>query len=142
MRSLSLQAGEGIHHSVVFKTITQKAETPVYTPVLPGAKMKKAGMGMTIAGAACLGIGAALIGTAKWQTVNTASGPSIGTRDIKGAIGVLLCLPGIGLTIPGAIVWSKGERKLKRYRENIGKQITPVILEKNDSEKIPIQERF
>lgn len=140
--SSTVRAGENVYHSVVFKSLSQKIETPIHMAPIPGARMKRVGMGMTIAGVTCLGIGAALIGTANWQRVNTAAGPSFATRDIKGALGVLLCLPGIGLTIPGGIVWGLGERKIKRYRENISKQVAPIILEKKDSDKIPVQERF
>jgi hypothetical protein len=131
----TLMAGDGNVTSVVFRQYNYQ-ETPIYNHSVPGLKMRKVGMGLTIAGGACL-----ITGIALFASAITTSRPNSQT-NFQGAIGLLFCLPGVGLTIPGGIVWGVGERKLRNYRNNMSRQVTPIILEKNDSETIPSQERY
>lgn len=140
--ALVLASGEK-PRSVVFRVYSEDKKPELKT--IPGMKQKTVGIALTSAGLGLLGVGAILMASSKWQKIQTASGTSLNTNDPQGAIGMLMLLPGVGLTIPGGIVWGAGARKIKRYRNGTLQKRETVIPKKPataDPEAIPKQERY
>lgn len=127
--------------SVVFKQRAEEEKPKV--KAIPGMRQKNIGIGLTAAGLGLIAIEGILMATSNWQKVTTSYGTTYGTRDMKGAIGQLLIVPGIGLTIPGGLVWGAGKRKIKRYRKNLLENKDKIIAPKPIApDAIPIQERY
>ena len=74
---------------------------------------------MTVCGSALLVLGTAMVATADSYSYNysNTNGQTQESGDPKGAFGVIFIVAGVGLTIPGIILWSKGAKKLKAYKE-------------------------
>lgn len=89
----------------------------VYMP--PGLRMRNAGRTLTIIGGAMLVGGVIVFGSAEdtYYSYNSYNGTTYEEGDPKAAIGVLMMAGGLGMTIPGVILWTKGAKKYKRYRE-------------------------
>jgi hypothetical protein len=85
----------------------------------PGARKVRLGRGMTIGGGILLIGGIALAANADSYSYNYSStnGQVEESGDIKGALGVVMIAAGVGLTVPGIIIWSKGAKRLKAYKE-------------------------
>jgi hypothetical protein len=67
-------------------------------------------------------------------TVQTSQG-TYDEIDPKVALGVFMIMSGVGLTVPGVIMWSKGTTKFNRYLE---RQTALVI----DGNGVSLQYRF
>lgn len=89
----------------------------VYMP--PGLRMRNAGRTLTIIGGAMLVGGAIVFGSADetYYSYNSYNGTTYEEGDPKAAIGILMMAGGLGMTIPGVILWTKGAKKYKRYLE-------------------------
>ncbi len=113
-------AGPGPEKSIAISPVFKIASTPSEIPAnAPGMHKIKVGRGMVIGGSVLLVSGIALAATAdsySYSYTNT-NGQTTESGDAKGAIGVIFIAAGLGLTIPGAIIWSKGSKRLKRYKE-------------------------
>jgi hypothetical protein len=114
---LIVLAVTGVHaqqQPYVRKEINQQAINP------PGLKMMKIGKTLTIAGGVLLVTGVALIASADEMYYNstTTQNGTVEEGDPKFFFGVLALSGGLGMTIPGAILWSKGAKKFKAYQEN------------------------
>jgi hypothetical protein len=81
--------------------------------------MRNAGRTMTIIGVPLFIAGLIVFNNADenyYNSVTTSSG-TYTEGDPQAALGILMSVAGAGLTIPGAILWSKGSKKYKRYLE-------------------------
>ena len=138
--NFQLKAASEFPRSVVFKYHTVD-ETPKIKAI-PGIRQRNVGIGLTSAGLGLLGVGAILMATSNWQKIQTSAGTTYGTRDVRGALGMLMCVPGIGLTIPGGIIWGLGEKKIKKYRKGLLNNRDKIIPKQVAPDAIPIQERY
>ena len=88
----------------------------------PGMHQKKIGTTLTVCGGVVLVIGTVLAATADSYSYNystNSNGQVQESGDAKGAIGVVLIAAGIGMTIPGVIIWSKGVKRLNNYKQTV-----------------------
>ena len=98
----------------VRKEINQTAVNP------PGLKMMKVGKTLTIVGGILAISGVALIASADemyYYSTTTQNGTEE-EGDPKFFFGVVALSGGLGMVIPGAILWSKGAKKFKAFQEN------------------------
>jgi len=105
--------------------------------IIPGTRMRNTGRILTIAGIPVLIGGIILAATAESTHYTYNSGPygDYEEGDAQGAFGVVMAVGGAGMIVPGAILWSKGAKKMKRYKEIEGISInytgTTVALRYN-----------
>jgi len=86
----------------------------------PGLRMRGAGMIMTICGGGLIIAGAIIAANADpnaGQTYVGNNGATYTDGEVDQAMGVLGIVAGAGLTVPGVILWTKGNKKYKRYLE-------------------------
>ena len=86
----------------------------------PGKRKIEIGRGLTIGGGVLLIAGIAMVSTADEYYYNYSSSTNGGTTeegDAKGAFGLLMTIGGTGMIIPGIIIWSKGAKQNKAYKE-------------------------
>jgi hypothetical protein len=139
--NFQLKATSEFPQSIVLKYLAVD-EIPKIKAI-PGMRQRSVGIGLTSTGLGLLGgVGAILMATSNWQKVQTSAGTTYGTRDVKCALGMLLCVPGIGLTIPGGIIWGLGEKKIKKYRKGLLDNREKIIPKQVAPDAIPIQERY
>lgn len=85
----------------------------------PGQRMIRVGKTLTFTGIILVAGGVILMSTADalyYRASTSSYGGSQEEGDIKGALGVALTTGGVGMIIPGAIVWSKGKKKYAAYQ--------------------------
>lgn len=90
---------------------------------LPGERMMKAGRALTISGAALLVGGYILMSSADDNYANFTNGNNqyvTYAEDPQRSIGRIIVIYGAGATITGIILWSKGSKKMTRYKEREG----------------------
>jgi len=94
-----------------------KGEYKVYMP--PGVRMRKAGRILTIIGGANLIGGFILFNSVDdiSYTRYDANGTAYFEMDGRAALGIVMMAGGLGMGIPGVILWTKGSRRYKRYLE-------------------------
>ena len=112
-------AGPGPEKTIRISPIFKLAPLPTEVPDnAPGARKVRIGRGMTIGGGILLIGGIALAANADSYSYNYTStnGQVEESGDAKGALGVVMIAAGVGLTIPGIIIWSKGAKRLKAYK--------------------------
>ena len=100
-------------------TYTRKEVSQTYINP-PGYRQMKVGKGLTIGGSVLLVTGIVLMASAD-ETYYTSTSTQYGTEeegDPKFALGLLSAMGGVGMIIPGAILWSKGSKKFKAYQQN------------------------
>lgn len=103
---------------VVMKPIALRPVYQVSRP--PGQRQRTAGMIMTICGGAMIVGGLVIAGTAdpnSGQMYQNSNGTYYTDGEAQQAVGVLGVIGGIGLTVPGIILWTKGAKKYNRYIE-------------------------
>lgn len=86
----------------------------------PGKRKIRIGRGLTIGGGVLLIAGIAMVSTADEYYYNYSSSSNGGTveeGDAKGAFGLLFTIGGVGMVIPGVIIWSKGAKQNKKYQD-------------------------
>lgn len=91
-------------------------------PRVPGMRMRNAGRTMTIIGGALFTTGIVLVSTSDKETeyYYNSYGQIEETVDPKLVLGVVSIMGGVGLMVPGVILWSKGAKKYNRYLEREG----------------------
>lgn len=77
-------------------------------------RKRNTGLGLTVAGVGMLAAGIAMYATAPKQTGYNQYGQATTYTTIPGVIGVLIIPASLGLTIPGAVLWGKYARKIRR----------------------------
>jgi hypothetical protein len=84
----------------------------------PGQRNIRTGKTLTIAGGILVVGGVALMATADEIYYSSTSTPNgtVEEGDPQGGIGAVLTLGGVGMIIPGAILWSKGRKKYAAYK--------------------------
>ena len=92
--------------------------SPIVLEDAPGQRMMRVGKGLTIGGSVLLIGGVILMSTADeiFYTTTTTNGTTTEEGDPKGATGLTMAIGGVGMIIPGAIVWSKGKKKYAAYK--------------------------
>ncbi|RAW01804.1 hypothetical protein [Pseudochryseolinea flava] len=104
---------------IVSPVINQTTQTRV--PLAPGLRMKKAGQTMTIIGGILFVGGIVMVAQADddyyTSTTTTQYGTTTENGDPKFALGVVMITHGVGLTIPGIILWTRGNKKFNRWTE-------------------------
>lgn len=85
----------------------------------PGYRQRNTGRTLTIIGGVMLVTGVVLVSTADatYYTTTTTSSGTYEEGDPKGGFGTLMIAGGLGMTIPGVILWSKGSKRYNRYLE-------------------------
>jgi hypothetical protein len=100
--------------------VKKSAQTTPYKPTNPpGLKMRNVGRTLTIIGGAMFIGGIVVFNNADEQYYNTYQTPQ-GTYqegDPQAALGILMITGGVGMTVPGIILWRKGAKKYNRYQE-------------------------
>ncbi|HEY9045435.1 MAG TPA: hypothetical protein VIN08_06045 [Ohtaekwangia sp.] len=100
----------------------------------PGLRMRNAGRTLTILGGAML-IGGVIVFSSADETYYTTTTTNNGTYeegDPKAALGIVMIAGGLGMSIPGVILWTKGAKKYKRYMEqHEGEQTVSFDLKGN-----------
>jgi hypothetical protein len=88
-------------------------------PKPKGLRMRNAGRALTLGGIAFAIGGIVLMNNADelYYSSTTSTYGDTEEGDIKGALGVVMLTTGIGMTVPGIILWSKGQKKYKRTLE-------------------------
>jgi hypothetical protein len=90
---------------------------------MPGERMKKVGRTLTLLGGAMILGGISVYSSADKEvrtvTYTTSSGATYtqDEMDPKAALGILMIVGGVGMTVPGVLVWTKGVKKYNRYLE-------------------------
>ena len=81
----------------------------------PGQRMIRVGKTLTIAGSVLIVGGVILMATADelYYRSNTVNGQTVTEGDIKGGLGVVMTAGGVGMVVPGIIVWSIGRKKYR-----------------------------
>jgi hypothetical protein len=92
---------------------------------IPGEKKKKVGSVMTVLGGALFVGGIAVYASGDPNYENTTYNQTTGqyettTVDPKRVLGVLMCMAGAGVAIPGVIIWTKGIRQYNQYMREQG----------------------
>lgn len=105
---------------------TNAVVAPFATPgdykvaMAPGLRMRNAGRTLTILGGAMF-IGGIIVFSGAdenyYTTVQTNNG-SYNEGDPQAALGILMIAGGVGMTVPGIILWTKGAKKYKRHLEH------------------------
>ncbi|HOX83755.1 MAG TPA: hypothetical protein PLJ60_08910 [Chryseolinea sp.] len=92
----------------------------------PGLKKRNTGRTLTILGGGLLIGGIAVFSSAdeKYYSSTTTNGNTQTEGDPKAGLGILMIAGGIGMTIPGIILWTKGEKQYKQHLQNEGAQAT------------------
>ena len=112
LQNQRVMAGGEKERSVVFKQYTEKVSVPsAYRRRSYGGDKKTTGIILTSVGVASLITSAALLGTTKWTVRSSAGSVGIYSSDTKAIIGGVLIPIGLGLTIPGAIIWGVNSRR-------------------------------
>jgi len=116
----ALAAAE-VNTAVVSPVIQKKTMRPLYEVTRPpGQRMKSAGMIMTLCGSGLIVAGAIIASNAdpnSGQTYVSNNGSTYTDGEVDQAMGVLGIVAGVGLTVPGVILWTKGAKKYNRYME-------------------------
>lgn len=86
----------------------------------PGQRMMRVGKTLTIAGSVLVVGGVILMITADeiFYTYQNVNGTTVEEGDPQGGIGLAMTVGGLGMVIPGAIIWSKGSKKYKAYKSS------------------------
>jgi hypothetical protein len=91
--------------------------SPIKSRPVPGIRMKNVGTALTVSGVFLLITGVAILSSVKTSPVTPSPN---GTQqqqpgsDPKLLLGSTLAVGGIGLAIPGIILWAKGSKKYNR----------------------------
>jgi hypothetical protein len=80
-------------------------------------KMRGTGIGLLLTGTALTVGGILLMSSAEWTTIQTETGIQKNTNDPQGAIGIVMLLPGIPLTLTGMILTGIGSSKVAEYQK-------------------------
>ncbi|MFZ6012017.1 MAG: hypothetical protein ACOYXT_16865 [Bacteroidota bacterium] len=88
-------------------------------PKPQGLRMRNTGRTLTICGVGLMLGGIILMNNADQLYYNAYSSSSGNYEegDPKGALGLMMTIGGAGMTVPGIILWSKGQKKYDRYLE-------------------------
>ena len=116
----SIFAGPGPEKTIAVRPLLKISKIQTEIPDnAPGMHKIKIGRGMTISGSVLLVSGIALAATADayYYNYSSTNGQTTESGDLKGGVGVILIAAGVGLTVPGVIIWSKGAKRLKQYKE-------------------------
>jgi hypothetical protein len=92
-----------------------------YVPRVPGKRQRNVGIGLFAVGIGFLAAALPMILTAdsySYQFYQSSNGQSYSQGDLKGALGVIMVVPGLALTITGAAIWGTGNRKMKRFAKS------------------------
>jgi hypothetical protein len=128
--AMVFSSGVCLAQDLVFTSVSSQHTSPVFlkdpSPVFGmgsaaprGLRMRNTGRALTLCGGALAIGGILMMNSADELYYTTTSGPSgvVEEGDPKGALGVLMTVAGVGMTVPGIIFWSKGQKKYNRYLE-------------------------
>jgi hypothetical protein len=139
------QKGTAISYAPSTDTFAEHGRVTLYDPYkindntsstladAPGQRMIRVGKGLTIGGGVLLVGGIILMATADEIYYTQTTGP-YGTEeegDPQGALGLVMAIGGVGMIIPGAIVWSKGKKKYNAYKANQGQASLSIGVNQN-----------
>lgn len=105
-------------HQIISPVVQQQPLQVAYeTPKPPGLRMRNTGRTLTIIGSVLFVGGIAVYSSAdegyySYQSTNYGDEES---GDPKAALGIVMITGGLGMTIPGIILWSKGAKKYNAY---------------------------
>ena len=116
---------EGKSQSIAESSRAQNITSPIivkpgysYTSdYIPGARMKRVGSKLILAGGFLIIGGAIVLGSAaQSQSTNTYGGNSTKSESGKIMLGNVLIVSGIGCVVPGIVLASVGARKYNQYQ--------------------------
>lgn len=81
----------------------------------PGLTMKNTGIALTIIGGILVTVGVGVLASTDQTTTTTTYNGTI--EDEGPALGEIMIAGGVGMMVPGIILWSKGNNKYKDYQE-------------------------
>ena len=81
----------------------------------PGSRMAKLGKTFTVIGGALI-VGGILVSSGA-KTTTTYSNGVYYQDNSQEVLGIVMIIYGVGFTIPGAILWSKGAKKMRWYEQ-------------------------
>jgi len=112
--------------SPVVQGLRAKGDYRVAMP--PGYRTRNTGRVLTGIGGALLLTGVICLATAdeQYYEYSNVNGQIEETGDPKFVIGVLGIIGGVGMTIPGVILWTKGGRRYSRYLEQQQQENRPA----------------
>jgi hypothetical protein len=108
----------------------------------PGVRKQRIGKNMTIIGGTLLFGGIVLASTGETYGTTTYNGQTTIHGDGKFVFGVVSAVAGVGLLIPGAIIWSNGNKQYRKYMENELKNNQQTISLGATRNGLSIQYRF
>lgn len=97
---------------------------------------------MTIIGGTLFLGGLILAASGESYGTTTSNGQTNFHGDGKYAAGILATVTGVGLFIPGVIIWSNGQKQHKRYLENERQKNQQTISLGASGQGLSIQYRF
>ena len=114
--------GAGDENTAIVSPVVQKKTLRIAYEVTtpPGLRMRKVGTILTICGGGMLIAGAIIYSNAdpnSGQIHTNSNGTMYTDGELQQELGILCAGAGVGLTIPGIILWTKGTKKYNRYLE-------------------------
>jgi len=107
------------HASLVSPLRVQETAAPlrIQTGNLPGKHGMRTGKTLVIAGGVLLVGGIVLASTADalYYNTSTTNGTTTEEGDLKGGLGVLMIVGGVGMITPGLIIWHKSKKRYDQY---------------------------
>jgi hypothetical protein len=106
-------------YQAYFVNSDYKAMMPNQYELEAAQHKKRLGTTLLIAGSVALVGGVALVSQADelYYNSNTTNGQTTNSGDPKGGFGVLFIAAGVGMIVPGAIIYSKGRKQYNAYQE-------------------------
>lgn len=109
------------HEAILSPVFLQEPAGGMQFPVrgnLPGQHGIRKGKTLTIIGGILLVGGVVLVSSADalYYNSTTTNGTTTESGDIKGGLGVIMIAGGVGMIIPGIIIWSKNKRRYEQYK--------------------------
>jgi hypothetical protein len=82
-------------------------------------KKRNVGIGLAVAGMTLVGVGAVMYAAIPKQSITNSGGYQYLSPSPGSIAGVLMIIGGIGITIPGAIIWGRNAHKIHKAEQEL-----------------------